>query len=438
MRAPKPRARPGSGGVRRLALVITAAIAAVLTLTIVLLPHGLTAPRTGTPSAAARIALNPGPSLTVTRVPAVGQTDRMSVQEQMVAAVLTDLEDYWGRVIPERFDLPADRLAGGVTAIDSAISSASAPCVTRADLAVGNAFYCASNDGIVFDSAVLIPVVLARYGPAGLATTFAHEYGHAIQARIGPTATDRAEAPQLYPSLAVEAQGDCYAGAFLSWVAAGGSQFLALDADAMLPALGPLIDFADPATVSPVSSTAHGMTMDRWLWFHTGFTSGAAPCHEMTMDSIDPLLGRGTDGAPSNQERFDAPRFADPAGLQHAVIDSLTDFDVDLTLPPADDTTAAATAAVDVYGQYAAATVLVFEAARDAAGARAPADAACVTGAWVKHTFDPGPGDTLGSWPSDADEALFAMVRRPGATYTEVLAFTDGFRDGAAACTTER
>ena len=54
-----------------------------------------------------------------------------------------------------------------------------------------------------------------------LAASFAHEFGHAVQAQVGPTPADRRHDPDRYPSILIEAQADCDAGAFLAWAAAG-------------------------------------------------------------------------------------------------------------------------------------------------------------------------------------------------------------------------
>ncbi len=45
--------------------------------------------------------------------------------------------------------------------------SAGALCVSPASSLLGNAYYCRGDDGIVYDSAALVPVLLDLYGPAG-------------------------------------------------------------------------------------------------------------------------------------------------------------------------------------------------------------------------------------------------------------------------------
>ena len=105
--------------------------------------------------------------------------------------------------------------------MDSTSSTGSALCISDPAFIAGNAYYCPQGDGIVFDSSALVPVLLGSYGSAGLTAAFAHEFGHAVQAQIGPTPTDRQPDPDRYPSILIEAQADCDAGAFLAWAAAG-------------------------------------------------------------------------------------------------------------------------------------------------------------------------------------------------------------------------
>ena len=99
--------------------------------------------------------------------------------------------------------------------MDSTADTGTALCISDPAQIAGNAFYCPQDDGIVFDSSALVPVLLAGYGSAALAGAFAHEFGHAVQAQIGPTPADRRTEPDRYPSILIEAQADCDAGAFL-------------------------------------------------------------------------------------------------------------------------------------------------------------------------------------------------------------------------------
>ncbi len=170
----------------------------------------------------------------------------------------------------------------------------------------GNAFYCPQEDGIVFDSAALVPVLLGKYGPAALAVAFAHEFAHSVQARIGPTPADRRADPTRYPSILIEAQADCDAGAFLAWAIAGDSARVRVPPASALRAITPVLDFRDPVTLSPTDPTAHGLGLDRLTFLLRGYRGGADACHALTMDDLELTLGRAVTGTPSSRPRFAA------------------------------------------------------------------------------------------------------------------------------------
>ncbi len=129
--------------------------------------------------------------------------------DRAVAAVLADVQDFWFIQLGGNGGAGLTPLAGGVVSMDSTQPGEPALCITDPAQITGNAFYCPQGDGIVYDSSALVPVLLGRYGSAGLAAALAHEFGHAVQARIGPTLIDREQHPQQYPSILIEAQADC-------------------------------------------------------------------------------------------------------------------------------------------------------------------------------------------------------------------------------------
>src|SRR4051812_45255853 len=74
-----------------------------------------------------------------------------------------------------------------------------------------NAFYCPPGDFIAWDTQNLIPQLEQRYGALLVGVVMAHEYGHAVQTRLGRTRD---------ATVVLEQQADCFAGAWLKDVQA--------------------------------------------------------------------------------------------------------------------------------------------------------------------------------------------------------------------------
>ncbi len=337
--------------------------------------------------------------------------------EALIGAIMADLTRFWSEALPPITGRTFTPLRGSIVAVDSSAASGSAPCVaTPADI-VGNAYYCPSDDGIVYDATTLVPVLLHRSGIGGLITTFAHEYGHAVQERIAAAV----RAPNAEPAptaLVTEARADCDAGAFLAWATAGHAPRLHVDTGILISAIGPLVDFSDPATVQPDDPTAHGLAVDRLTWFLTGFRGGAGACVHLG-EPLQTTLGR-TDGKPDA-----SPRYATPSLLLAAAERSIEAFDGRRSDASPSGAQMRATAP---HGQFAQATALALATA-GAAGDDAAA-AACFAGSWVHAVVaHASPGD-LGGWPGDADEGLAAVLLQPGADFADVTGYIDGFRSG--------
>ncbi len=367
----------------------------------------------------------------VRRVPDRATIPQGAGHAALVTATVADLETFWTSTLPEISDEDFVPLRGGLTAVDSAAPTGSAPCVSQPSQIIGNAYYCPAEDGIVYDSGALVPVLLDNYGIAGLVSTFAHEFGHAIQARIGPTPAQQSDDPARYPALLVELQGDCDAGAFLAWAAAGHAPHVHLDTPAVLAGINALLDFSDPVTLRPSDPTAHGLALDRLTALGTGYREGAAACHAMTMESAQPTLGR-VPVPRGGVQTLSAPRYPTVDAVQDAARGSLQRFTGDPVTAVADD---AALAGAARYGQFAQAAVLAYavgtarypEAAADGA-------ASCFVGAWAASVWGHAPSDALGGWPGDADEALAVVRHRPDATIDDLLGYADGFHRGVRVC----
>ncbi|MET3805105.1 putative metalloprotease [Nakamurella sp. UYEF19] len=364
----------------------------------------------------------------------VGAPSAMSTHDdEAVAGVLADLDTFWAAALPGEFDRPFVPLAGGYVSIDSTAATGTSYCISSPDQIAGNAYYCPTGDAIVYDSAGLVPVLLGHYGVAGLTAAFAHEFGHAIQARIGPTPAERSAQPERYPSILIEAQGDCFSGAFLAWTAAGKSAHVRLPASSMVRAVAPLLDFSDPVSVKADDSTAHGLSLDRLTAVLRGYRGGVTACHALTATDLRPTLGR-----PGLVTTTQPDRFASVDAAIGAARPSIGRFTA--TLPTTATVTGLASAAPSAgdlraaapYGQFADAAALAFAVGRSITGSSA--GAACFTGAWTASVFGRTTAGQLGSWAGDADEALSMLRARPDATLPELAAYADGFTTGWSTC----
>ena len=81
-----------------------------------------------------------------------------------------------------------------------------------------NAFYCPDEDFIAFDDELLFPRLDDDFGRYTVAMVLAHEWGHAIQARLGSS----------LPGVITELQADCFAGSWMDRVRDGGAAGLQL------------------------------------------------------------------------------------------------------------------------------------------------------------------------------------------------------------------
>ncbi len=398
----------------------------------------------GYPVAAERI--DPLPPLPVIQtppdrlpVPGTAPLADPAIGDTAVAAVLADLQDYWTEqdAIDPVPGQPAFRPPrGGYVSADSTDpADGTALCITDAADLVGNAYYCQGDDGIVFDSATLVPVLLGSYGSAALVAAIAHEFGHAVQDRLGPPAPDGRPAPTIL----VEAQADCAAGAFLAWVAAGNAARSRIPADSLLRAVSPTADFRDAVDLPPDDPSAHGLGLDRITFLLTGFHGGLPACRELRRDTLPLTLGRpGVDT--QSQSATIAPRFALGTEAERAGAASVAAFAAGLSGVPGIDPNRLAPTDADrhaaaSHGQFAAAAAVALAAGRSVSGPDGGEPrAACFTGAWTASVFGTGGTDGLGNWAGDADEALDLIRTRPGATFADVEGFVAGFHGGWPAC----
>jgi uncharacterized protein len=187
--------------------------------------------------------------------PASTETDQRSGDERDAIGVI---DRYWQRHFPEltgrRYESP--QVAGPYT-------GRSGPrCGGQASVP-GNAFYCPSGDFLAWDED-LMRAGYDRIGDAWVYLIIAHEWGHAIQARL--------QRDQV--SVQAELQADCLAGATLAGAAERGLVTLEPgDTEELAQTLAAVADDF-PWT----KESDHGDARERTAAFSRGSAGGVAAC----------------------------------------------------------------------------------------------------------------------------------------------------------------
>ena len=138
----------------------------------------------------------------------------------------------------------------------------------------GNAFYCqapntANSDSITYDRSFLAELA-DGYGQFVPELVMAHEFGHAVQARVG--------GPRA--SIAVETQADCLAGSWTRWVADGEAAHSRIRPSELDELLRGYLLLRDPIGTSTGAQSAHGSYFDRVSAFQEGYDGGAEACRD--------------------------------------------------------------------------------------------------------------------------------------------------------------
>jgi predicted metalloprotease len=345
----------------------------------------------------------------------------------------------------------------------------------------GNAFYCSNGDFVAYDEEGLIPKLRQQYGEFAVGLVFAHELGHAIQARV-----DYNPGASVY----LEQQADCFAGSWAQHVATSTDANVHLSKDDLDTALAGLLALRDPSGIDGSQDGAHGNGFDRVSAFQDGYEGGAQACADyqqhpptvtesgyssqsdyadngnLSMSELLPLVedSMKTYWSSATSKFTGATKIV--AGNPAAAADSCPTGDQGALSDAAVYCAATDTvtydpqqlaAEHDSIGDFAPAVVLATEYAasvqhalgRDVQSAAGRRASVCLAGAWAA---DVG-GETAGSAgsssgsgggsslsPGDLDEAVSALVANHsgnvdrGSAFDRVSAFRTGFHGGASAC----
>jgi len=401
--------------------------------------------------------------------------------DQLAAAAVIDVQAYWAKTFEPTFGTPWKDV-GRLVSVDTNDAEAEPPpCTDKAEDVEGNAFYCPAADAIAWDRSALLPVLVDKFGEAGVVVVLAHEIGHAVHHRLGVTADRQREEPALYPTIVVEAMADCFAGAFVRSVIDGHAEHLTISGEQLDLAVGALVSFRDPVGTSSADRRAHGNAFDRVSSFSDGYDNGPKPCAEITgenrqftlreftnlkdeenhgnlelaalIDALTTDLDRffgdlvrsngGTWQAPRVERTADAAACSGDQGPAAFCPDGPTiGADVDGALGEVHDQ----------IGDYAAGTLLTSRfglAALAALGKPADGEAAgraavCLAGAYTGELL--GRVEGFGLSPGDLDEAVLVLLRSDyaardargqaasGSGFDRVGLFRGGALDGPGSC----
>ena len=204
-------------------------------------------------------------------------SDGGAVDEQARSA-LADLETFWTEQFPEVYGQEFQPLQGGYFSVDP---DASTRASTRRAWAAAWSWArppatpstarprSANSDAITYDRAFLAELA-DDYGRFLPALVMAHEFGHAVQGRVGMPGS----------SIATETQADCMAGAWSAWVAGGASEHSQLREPELDEVLSGYFLLRDPVGTSTAEESAHGSYFDRVSGFQDGFDGGPETCRD--------------------------------------------------------------------------------------------------------------------------------------------------------------
>jgi predicted metalloprotease len=141
------------------------------------------------------------------------------------------------------------------------------------DFIVDNAAYCRLDDSIIWDRNPnhLFSQLQNHYGDLVIALIFAHEFGHAIQQRLGVFARD-------IPTIDTESQADCAAGAWAGAMLRNQAPHFRGNQDQLDKALEGFLDGRD-RTPDQGQDISHGDGFDRIAAVDDGIEHGATFCY---------------------------------------------------------------------------------------------------------------------------------------------------------------
>jgi predicted metalloprotease len=195
----------------------------------------------------------------------------------VVTRSLTDVERYWAATYPQISDgKKFEKIQGGYFPYTR--RNPPPDCGDQPGEYQPNAFYCPDGDFIAWDAQSLIPQLQEDYGPLLVGVVMAHEFGHAIQVRLG--LDDQ-------PTVVLEQQADCFAGSWIADIQKGDSQvFRNVTAAELDNTVAGLLMLRDQPGTSAVTEGAHGNAFDRIRALQEGVEQGVERCAGYRTDNL--------------------------------------------------------------------------------------------------------------------------------------------------------
>lgn len=440
------------------------------------------------PGNVAGLAVTQGPSGLRPGVPGAKlpvQNGAGGPMDTLAVDAVSDIVDFWSQTLPADFGKRFSPLKKLIS-YDSAGKNVQ---VCRANSqGVENAFYCPVDDSVSWDRGTLLPVLNSMFGPMAVVTVFAHEIGHAVQYRLGSVT-------QATPTIVKEQQADCYAGAFIRWVADGNAKhFQVSTGDGLNRVLAAMMFIRDQVGTTAVDPQAHGSSFDRVAAFQFGFTSGPPRCNEIdahevrqrvtelgftpesqqnnnvpvddtTLQLLEQSLTAAFKQNAANPPKIvnDGGRCADgPSTPPASYCPGANTISIDqdalnrLATLPANDQLGVGDTGLGDFAAFAEIASRYALSVQRALGipltdGNAGLRTACLTGAWagvIRHRLQDGPQQQLLLGPGDLDEAVAELLAPSSviaadangtqvpAGFARVASFQIGFLQGSKVCTT--
>lgn len=194
---------------------------------------------------------------------------------------IADIERFWAQEYPKVF---GDEFVPVSSYVSWDSAAAGGEVCGFPTEGFGNAMYCDQGNLIAWDRGGFVPYLIQTFTPMGAVFVLAHEYGHAAQFRA-------LAVNESTPTIVSEQQADCFGGAFMRYVAEGGSEHFALDVgEGLNSVLESTLSLRDPDTGVTLAGE-HGPAFERVSAFQIGFTDGAGACAKIDKFEIDTRRG---------------------------------------------------------------------------------------------------------------------------------------------------